>query len=205
MDNNKKNEIVKQSIKISDPFKEKENNIVASHRDHDLSHQQKPKNSRQNDRTFDLLLEMKNKISNTNSGLEIMKNKFENIDNEYKHLYNEVAELKDSVYNHDTGIYARLKNIESEKSLELHELKSKLNNIDSVVQKNVLHNEELSNNLNQIRNEINKNFQSIELKLSELTTWKNNVDSILKWLILTCASGAAGLIGKLFYDILKIL
>lgn len=201
MDNNKKNEIVKQSIKISDSVsKDKSLNNSYFHEG-----SQKPKNIRQNDKTLEILLEMKHKISNTNSGLEIMKNKFENIEQEYKYLNDEISNIKDSVYNHDNGIYARLKNIESEKSLELHEIKSKLNNLESIVQKNVSSEENINNNINQIKNDINKNFQSIELKLSEITTWKNNVDSILKWLILTCASGIAGLVGKLFYDILKIL
>lgn len=198
MDDNKKNDIVNNSAKTFDMISKNSSMQGAS--------RQTRKTNSLDEKALEILVEMKNKMSSNialNGGYELLLSKIERLEENQKHIQNELNEVKKSLFDHDEGVYARLKNYETKHSLDVKDLDLKLNSIQQNVQNNLSEFEECFKEFKETKSKLDKSSQDNELKISELSVWKNNVDSILRWVIVTCATGVSGFIGKIIFDMIS--
>jgi chromosome segregation ATPase len=151
------------------------------------------------DKSYEILLEMKNKIG----GYDVLINKLERLEENIKQYQTDMIEIKKSLYDHDEGLYIRLKNLDTQKSIDIKQLENKLESTNNYLNKNILEIENVIVDIKDLNGTLEKTKQEIELKLSEITIWKSNVDSILKWVIVTVASGVFGVIGKAIFDLIS--
>lgn len=148
-----------------------------------------------------LLSKIQDKIEKSpalNGGFETLMFKVNNIENAQTQLVETVASINEAVFKPDDGLFARVKeverisdNVENVNKIEKDVLEIKLwkNNEEKVLAKGVVETEE---------NE--KLAASHSIQLIELQKWKQRINSVTKWTMVTIATGITTLFGKLIYD-----
>ena len=153
------------------------------------------------DKVYQLLAEIQAKLTAPalNGGFDTLLYKVEKIEETQEKILHEVSSLKDTVYDPDTGIFARIKNIENAESEEIRELGRKVEEISAWKDSRASY-------MHDIKNSEEKNEEKIremERELHHLLTWKNSVTSSTKWLMVTLGGGTISLLLKLLYDYLS--
>jgi chromosome segregation ATPase len=190
MNDNKKNDIVNNS-------NNKNFELSKSNSPQGVSKQSK-RNNISDEKLYEIFIDLKNKMSS----YDILNSKFDRLEDAHKHLNTELSEVKKSIYDHDEGLYARVKNLENKKLVELKELEMKIVSIQQNLQNSLSDYEECHLDFKNSKEKYDKNNQDFELRLSEINSWKSNVDAMLKWIIITFASGVFGFIGKMILDMI---
>ncbi len=113
-----------------------------------------------------------------NGGFDTLMLKIEGIEKGQDHLVDRVDSIHEAVYNPDTGLFSRLKSVEQWRGVEEK-------TVDKEQQVNVEQNEIVRVHADQLK---------------ELGKFKERATAIAKWIVITLATGGAGLLGKLAYD-----
>lgn len=146
----------------------------------------------------DLLREIEKKLACTalNGGFDRLMSKVESIEESQSVIANKVDDLHDSIYDPDNGLYARLKQIEHEKEMQVSELDRKFDELKVI---GVF--EEKSKVEKEAVDKTNRELLSkTATQLEDLIKWKDLVTSFAKWVI---GSGAISASAKMLYNMLS--
>ena len=150
------------------------------------------------------MIEMQNKIMSApamNGGFSTLMYKIEKIEQCQEQLVEKVDDIRDVLYDPDSGLYARIKKVETEKldhqrfdtlASELMQIKSWKTSEEKAAEKEETEEEKFHQKINE-HSEIIKDLQS----------WHHKQTAITKWLAITVGGGALTLLGKLIYDLLS--
>lgn len=149
------------------------------------------------------MLEMQNKILSApamNGGFSTLMYKIEKIEQSQDQLVEKVDEIRDVMYDPDSGLYARIKNIENsvveEKRIE--SLEEEVRSIKSW--KNL---EEKSSEKDETHTaDIEKKIEEHAEVIKDLKKWYERQAAATKWLAITVGTGLLGGFGKIIYEFL---
>jgi len=149
------------------------------------------------------MLDMQNKILSApamNGGFSTLMYKIEKIEQGQDQLVEKVDEIRDVMYDPDSGLYARIKNIENsvvdEKRIE--SLEDEVRSIKSW--KNA---EEKSSEKEETHTaDIEKKIQEHSEVIKDLKKWYERQAAATKWLAITVGTGLLGGFGKIIYEFL---
>lgn len=121
-----------------------------------------------------LILDMHCKIDSNpvlNGGFDILMEKVKNIEED-------IGELKESVYDQNSGIFTKVKELENESNIKDLETKNKLNVFEDLLNKHEKKIDEESKKTNEYMNKLSESVKNIELKLNEIDLWKKIIIAI---------------------------
>lgn len=141
-------------------------------------------------------IEKKLECSALNGGFDRLMSKVDAIEESQTTIANKVDELHDSIYDPDNGLYARLKEIEHEKEMQVSELDRKFDELKVI---GVF--EEKSKVEKEAVDKTNRELLAkTATQLEDLIKWKDLVTSFAKWVI---GSGAISASAKMLYNMLS--
>lgn len=114
-----------------------------------------------------------------NGGFDTLMLKIEGIEKGQDHLVDRVDSIYEAVYNPDTGLFSRLKSVEQWRGVE----------------------EKTADKEQQVNVEQNEIVRVHAAQLKDLSRFKDRTSAIVKWVVITLATGGTGLLGKLAYDL----
>lgn len=141
-------------------------------------------------------IEKKLECSALNGGFDRLMSKVDAIEESQMTIANKVDELHDSIYDPDNGLYARLKEIEHEKEMQVSELDRKFDELKVI---GIF--EEKSKTEKEAVDKTNRELLAkTATQLEDLIKWKDLVTSFAKWVI---GSGAISASAKMLYNMLS--
>ena len=149
------------------------------------------------------IIEMQNKILSApamNGGFSTLMYKIEKIEQSQGQLVEKVDEIRDVMYDPDSGLYARIKNIENS-SIE----ESRVNYLEEEVRsiKNWKSSEEKSSQKEETHTaDIEKKIEEHSEIIKDLKKWYERQAAATKWLAITVGTGLLGGFGKIIYEFL---
>lgn len=129
----------------------------------------------------DILELLQQKIMNSpalNGGFDTLMLKIEGIEKCLGATGEKVDSIHEAVYHPDTGLFARVKSVEQWRSAE-----------EKAVEKEA-----------KLNDEHEKLVRGHDDQLKELSKFKERSTAIVRWLVISLATGGAGLLGKLLFD-----
>ena len=184
-----------ESIKKSHPRKR----IIIDEDDEDYAEESKrTREAIENNRQQ--ILEMQNKILAApamNGGFSTLMYKIEKIEQSQGQLVEKVDEIRDVLYDPDSGIYARIKNVEN--SIIDVDRFSTLETEISSIRNWKISEEKSAEKENSQEEKIEKMLAEHDVSLKELQRWYQKQAAITKWLAITIGAGLLGGIGKFLY------
>jgi hypothetical protein len=184
-----------ESIKKSHPRKR----IIIDEDDEDYAEESKrTREAIENNRQQ--ILEMQNKILAApamNGGFSTLMYKIEKIEQSQGQLVEKVDEIRDVLYDPDSGIYARIKNVEN--SIIDVDRFSTLETEISSIRNWKISEEKSAEKENSQEEKIEKMLAEHDVSLKELQRWYQKQAAITKWLAITISAGLLGGIGKFLY------
>jgi len=143
------------------------------------------------------ILEMQNKILAApamNGGFSTLMYKIEKIEQSQGQLVEKVDEIRDVLYDPDSGIYARIKNVEN--SIIDVDRFSTLETEISSIRNWKISEEKSAEKENSQEEKIEKMLAEHDVSLKELQRWYQKQAAITRWLAITIGAGLLGAIGK---------
>lgn len=139
-------------------------------------------------------IEKKLECSALTGGFDRLMSKVEAIEESQSNIEKKVDNLHNSIYDPDKGLYARIKEVEHEKEMQISELNKKFGEIRVA--------EEFEEK-NKIEKEVSDKASRELLKktadqLEDLIKWKDLVTSFVKWAL---GSSIFGAFGKMLYNV----
>lgn len=111
-----------------------------------------------------------------------------------------VEMIHDRMFDPDEGVFARIKDVETSKADDVDRLEKEVielriwrDNEEKTFQRDA-----------HLANERAQVIKQLEEQVKTLTSLKDRLTTILKWIVLAAASGSATILGKLAYDFVKI-
>jgi hypothetical protein len=147
------------------------------------------------------ILEMQNRILAApamNGGFSTLMYKIEKIEQSQGQIVEKVDEIRDVLYDPDSGLYARIKNVENEtidaeRFTELEEEVKTIKNWKSTEEK-------LAEKEEQHELDVEKILKDHAEVIKELQSWYQKQAAVTKWLALTVGTSLLGLCGKLLHS-----
>lgn len=187
-----------ESIKKSHPRKR----IIIDEDDEDYAEESKrTREAIENNRQQ--ILEMQNKILAApamNGGFSTLMYKIEKIEQSQGQLVEKVDEIRDVLYDPDSGIYARIKNVEN--SIIDVDRFSTLETEISSIRNWKISEEKSAEKENSQEEKIEKMLAEHDVSLKELQRWYQKQAAITRWLAITIGAGLLGAIGKFLYALI---
>lgn len=149
------------------------------------------------------IVEMQNKILSApamNGGFSTLMYKIEKIEQGQEQLVEKVDEIRDVMYDPDSGLYARIKNIENSTVDEkrIDSLEEEVRSIKSW--KNL---EEKSSEKEETHTaDIEKKIEEHSEIIKDMKKWYERQAAATKWLAITVGTGLLGTMGKILYEFL---
>ena len=133
-----------------------------------------------------------------NGGFTTLLYKVENIEQCQTQLVEKIDQIHSVMYEPDTGLYARIKNVEKSSIPE-----GSLDNIEKDIQEIKIwkHAEEKTSVKDDVRiSENNKMLNFHEIIIKDLQETVNKYNTVIKWLLVSIGGGLLSLIGKIVYE-----
>ena len=134
----------------------------------------------------------KNSASLESAAIDTILRKIDRIEEGQGETIRRLDTLHNAIYEPDAGLFARIKagDVSAERrSIELEQKYEMLSSKFEGAQKAADADDEKIKKLNES-----------SLKVDELVKWKTNVVSVLMWILISFATGGAGLFTKFIYD-----
>jgi hypothetical protein len=150
------------------------------------------------------ILEMQDRILSApamNGGFTTLLFKVENIENSQSQLVEKVDQIHGVLYEPDTGLYARIKNVEKDCLPE-----GALDDIEKDIQEIKIwknSEEKLSAKEEAHGSENDKILNNHEIIIKDLQETINKYNTAGKWLIVSVGGGLLSMIGKLIYEFIS--
>ena len=149
---------------------------------------------------LELLSEIQGKLKAPalNGGFDTLMYKVEKIEEGQEKILERISTLNDTIYNPDTGLYARIKEAENVKSEELVEVEK------SIGAMSIQHEHDIKN-IHELLNQSERSelqIRELELDVKNLMKWKSSVVASIKWFLVTASTTAIGILVKAAYDVL---
>jgi hypothetical protein len=116
-------------------------------------------------------------------------------------LSGEVSEIHDAIYDPDEGLYARVKDAESNTKLAAESFVGFKENVEKELVKDDQSDDELWEKFN----EADKQRIVLEGKVDNMISSRERTSSIIKWVATTIGGSAITILAKVVYDILSAL
>jgi hypothetical protein len=150
------------------------------------------------------ILEMQDRILSApamNGGFTTLLYKVENIENSQSQLVEKVDQIHGVLYEPDTGLYARIKNVEKDCLPE-----GALDDIEKDIQEIKIwknSEEKLSAKEEAHVSENDKILNNHEMIIKDLQETINKYNTVGKWLLVSVGGGLLSMIGKLVYEFIS--
>ena len=156
------------------------------------------------DQVMDVLRTLQQKVlasAALNGGFDTLMFKVDKIEEGQIMIVGKVDSIHEAIYNPDSGLYARIKDIEhiKEKTLIVEKLEKDvlvLQQQSSVVEKT-------NQKDSVIAEDQFKLVQAHAESIKDLSEFKSRICSLAKWFVLTLGGAVIGALGKLIYDLLQ--
>lgn len=131
-----------------------------------------------------------------NGGFNKLMFKIEKIEEAQTKMTEKIDLIHDAIYHPDEGIFARIKDVEHNKSANVENVEK--NVIELITWKG---NEEKASIQKDADFKTNSDVtNTLKAQVVSLASWQKKVNSGVKWLMYTAAGGILTLLGKLFYE-----
>lgn len=149
---------------------------------------------------LELLSEIQGKLKAPalNGGFDTLMYKVGKIEEGQEKILERVSMLNETIYDPDTGIFARIKEAENVKSEEIVKVEK---NIDAM---QIQHEHDIKkiHDLLNLTEKSETQIRDLESDVKTLMRWKNSVVSSFKWILVTASTTAIGILVKAVYDII---
>ena len=149
------------------------------------------------------MMEMQNRILSApamNGGFSTLMYKIEKIEQGQNQLVEKVDDIRVVLYDPDSGLYARIKNVENSKADE-EAVKSIEDNMNELQHWKESKNDCCSEGSESLE-ALERKFFEQENSIKEIKSWHDKQTAITKWLAVTIGTVFIGTIGKFIYDLL---
>jgi len=149
------------------------------------------------------MLEMQNRILSApamNGGFSTLMYKVEKIEQSQEQLVEKVDEIREVLYDPDSGLYARIKNVENS-SIEESRIENLEEDIRSIKQWKTSEEKSSERGENQSA-DIEKKIEEHAEVIKDLKKWYERQAAATRWLAITVGTGILGATGKLIYEFL---
>ena len=146
----------------------------------------------------DMLLVIQNKVMNSsalNGGFDTLINKMDNFEKQQFQVIERVDEIHEAVYNPDEGLFARVKDAELTKTVEIQNINAELSKIK------LKHEHEANNQAKESENDKDMKL-TIESLKSDVKDIKQGYN-LIKYFVATLTSGIVISTMKMVYDFIS--
>lgn len=149
--------------------------------------------------TFRLLSDIQQKINNSpalNGGFDTLMYKVDKIEESQGKIVMTVDEIREAIYQPDTGLFSRISEVKKTATEETTELDKKLISLDAWK----THTEKDVADDKSAQEELSKKVIQQQTVIDDMQRWRSNVTSIGKWTSVAFGGGLVTMLFKLAYD-----
>lgn len=153
------------------------------------------------DQVMDVLRQLQQKVlasAALNGGFDTLMFKVEKIEEGQAQMGTKVDSIHEAIYHPDTGLFARVKDVEhvKEKIVAVEKLEKDLTHIQHQRE----HEQTNAREASQLSKDNEKAVKQLEQQVKDLSSFKTRVCTAAKWLAVTVGGGILTGLGKLLYD-----
>src|SRR3990167_964215 len=131
-----------------------------------------------------------------NGGFESLMFKVDKIEESMSGVNEKIDKIHVAVYDPDQGLFARVKSTETKTIENITLVKNDVDHLRTAHETHINVDQDAATDM-KLYNEIVDRHQR---DLERVMIWRDRINSILKWLLVTLASGFLALTGKLLYE-----